>query len=78
MEAEVESEVNSSVQPGVQQDQLVAWIASDYVRPKRREIREATILAVQEDRVLVDLGAKRDGRVPGADLGRLDDDAESR
>jgi len=72
----VETQVRVSVQPDVQQEQLVAWVVSDYdyVRPKRREIREATVLAVQEDRVLVDLGAKRDGRVPGADLERLDDE----
>jgi small subunit ribosomal protein S1 len=76
MEAEVETQVRVSVQPDVQQEQLVAWVVSDYdyVRPKRREIREATVLAIQEDRVLVDLGAKRDGRVPGADLERLDDE----
>jgi small subunit ribosomal protein S1 len=76
MEAEVETQVSSSVQPDVQQEELVAWVVGeyDYVRPKRREIREATVLAVQEDRVLVDLGAKRDGRVPGADLERLDDE----
>jgi len=70
----VETQASMNVQPDVQQEQLVAWVASDYdyVRPKRREIREATVLAVQEDRVLVDLGAKRDGRVPSADLERLD------
>ena len=72
----METQVSSSVQPDVQREQLVAWVVGDYdyVRPKRREIREATVLAVQEDRVLVDLGAKRDGRVPGADLERLDDE----
>jgi small subunit ribosomal protein S1 len=76
MEAEVSSEVSIGAQPDVQQEQLGAWIASDYdyVRPRRREIRDATVLAIQEDRVLVDLGAKRDGRVPGADLERLDDE----
>jgi small subunit ribosomal protein S1 len=74
METEVAAQANTGVQPDVQQKQLVAWIASeyDYVRPRRGEVREATILAVQEDRVLVDLGAKRDGRVPYKDLERLD------
>ena len=70
----METQVNSSVQPDVQQEQRVAWVVDDFVRPKRREIREATVLAVQEDRILVDLGAKRDGRVPSADLERLDDE----
>jgi small subunit ribosomal protein S1 len=80
MEAKVETQVNTSVQPDVQQEQLVAWVARDYdyVRPQRREIREATVLAVQEDRLLVDLGAKRDGRVPGADLERLADEVRDR
>jgi small subunit ribosomal protein S1 len=72
----METQVSTDVQPEVEQEQLVAWVAGDYdyVRPRRREIREATVLAVEEDRVLVDLGAKRDGRVPAADLERLDDE----
>lgn len=70
------SQVSPEGQPEVQQEQMVAWLVSeyDYVRPQRREIREATVLSVHEDRVLVDLGAKRDGRVPGSDLERLDDE----
>jgi DNA-directed RNA polymerase sigma subunit (sigma70/sigma32) len=53
MEAEVETQVRASVEPDIQQGELVTWVVGEYdfVRPKRREIREATVLAIQEDRV---------------------------
>jgi len=57
------------------QDQLSALIESDYdyTRPKRGDIREAVILFVAEDELIVDLGVKRDGIVPREDLQLLDD-----
>lgn len=63
------------MQPDVQPKLLVARIPSDdeYARPQRREFRQAKILALQADRVLVDLGARRDGLVPHTDLERLTD-----
>jgi small subunit ribosomal protein S1 len=45
----------------------------DYRPLQRGDIREAVILQVRQNEVLVDLGAKRDGIVPSNDLERLDD-----
>jgi small subunit ribosomal protein S1 len=76
METMVASQPSANAHPDTGQGQLAAWITSeyDYTRPKQREIRQATILTLQQDRVLVDLGAKRDGRVPSRDLARLSDE----
>jgi small subunit ribosomal protein S1 len=49
----------------------------DYARPRRREIRQATVLDVEANRVYVDLGAKRDGLVPSRDLELLSDEYRS-
>ncbi len=43
-----------------------------YTPPRRGEIRNATILQIDEREVIVDLGAKQDGIVPAQDLERLD------
>jgi small subunit ribosomal protein S1 len=43
-----------------------------YQPPQRGEIRNATILQIDEREVIVDMGAKRDGIVPVQDLERLD------
>jgi small subunit ribosomal protein S1 len=44
-----------------------------YTPPRRGEIREATILQIDEREIIVDLGAKQDGIVPTQDLERMDD-----
>lgn len=44
-----------------------------YTPPRRGEIREATILQIDEREIIVDLGAKQDGIVPSQDLERMDD-----
>jgi small subunit ribosomal protein S1 len=46
----------------------------DYPRLRRGEIREATILSIGENDMVVDLGAKRDGIVPPRDLSLVDDE----
>lgn len=43
-----------------------------YIPPRRGEIRNATILQIDDREVIVDLGAKRDGIVPAQDIERLD------
>ena len=43
-----------------------------YTPPRRGEIREATILQIDEREIIVDLGAKQDGIVPSQDLDRMD------
>ena len=43
-----------------------------YSPPRRGEIREATILQIDEREIIVDLGAKQDGIVPSQDLERMD------
>ena len=44
----------------------------DYEPLRRKEIRKAKVLSVDDDRVIVDLGVKRDGIAPRKDLGSLD------
>jgi small subunit ribosomal protein S1 len=59
-----------------QQEQPTAtWLKEeyDYTRPRRGEIREATILDIGENDIVVDLGTKRDGIVPPRDLDLLDE-----
>ena len=53
---------------------LALWLEDefDYKQPKRGEVREAVILAIGENDVIVDMGAKRDGVVPRKDLDLLD------
>jgi small subunit ribosomal protein S1 len=43
----------------------------DYKRPQRGDIRRGVVLSVGPDRVVLDLGLKRDGIVSAADLQRL-------
>ena len=61
--------------PDAQREWLATLIEGDYdyKRLKRGEIREATILSIDENQVIVDLGVKRDGIVPSRDLQLLDD-----
>lgn len=47
----------------------------DYQRPRRGEVRDGTILAIRDQEIIVDVGAKRDGIVPYADLQRMDPEA---
>jgi len=58
-----------------QRERLEVLISGEYAYtpPRRREIREATIVAIDGAQVFVDLGAKRDGMVPSRDLASLDD-----
>lgn len=44
----------------------------DYTPPRRGEIREATIMQVEPNEIIVDMGAKQDGIVTAQDLERLD------
>jgi len=46
----------------------------DYSRPRRGQVREAVILEIGENDIVVDLGAKRDGIVPPRDLQRVDEE----
>jgi len=45
----------------------------DYDRPRRGQVCSATVLSIDENEVIVDLGCKRDGIVPRTDLEMLDD-----
>jgi small subunit ribosomal protein S1 len=46
----------------------------DYKRPRRGDIRRGVVLSVDPERVVLDLGLKRDGIVSAADLQRLGQD----
>lgn len=43
-----------------------------FVPPSRGDIREAEILEIRQDEIVVDMGAKRDGIIPSQDIQRLD------
>jgi small subunit ribosomal protein S1 len=43
----------------------------DYQRPRRGEVRTGVIMAIREQEIIVDVGAKRDGIVPYADMQRM-------
>jgi small subunit ribosomal protein S1 len=45
-----------------------------YDMPQRGDIREGTVLSVGPNEIIIDLGLKREGIVPGNDLARLDKD----
>ena len=62
-------------QESVQRQKFSALLESDYDynRPRRGQLSRATILSVDENEVIVDLGCKRDGIVPRTDLERLDE-----
>jgi small subunit ribosomal protein S1 len=55
---------------------LRAWLDNefDYERPRRGQVREAVILDIGANDIIVDVGVKRDGIVPAKDLGFLDDE----
>jgi len=47
----------------------------DYRRPRRGDIRRGTIVRIDKDAIIVDIGGKRDGIVPSRDLDRLGPEA---
>jgi small subunit ribosomal protein S1 len=47
----------------------------DYQRPKRGEVRMGVILSIDEQEIIADVGAKRDGIVPYADMQRMGEEA---
>ena len=47
----------------------------DYQQPKRGEIRTGVILAITDQEIIIDVGAKRDGVVPLADMQRMSPEA---
>jgi small subunit ribosomal protein S1 len=59
-----------------QDDEFAAMLEADYdyERLRRGEIREATIVLIEENEVIVDLGVKRDGIISQRDLERLSEE----
>jgi small subunit ribosomal protein S1 len=47
----------------------------DYQRPKRGQVRSGVILAIEDQEIIVDVGVKRDGIVPFADMQRMGPEA---
>ena len=56
------------------EESMANWLSDEYLyrEPKRGEMREAVVLAIRPDEILVDLGVKRTGVVQERDLDRLD------
>lgn len=46
----------------------------DYHRPRRGQYREGTIVRIEGEQIIVDLGLKREGIVPPQDVKRLDEE----
>ena len=69
------SEAQEQNQPSDEnfEEMLASSFDFSYTPPRRGEIREATILQIDEREIIVDLGAKQDGIVPSQDLDRMDD-----
>jgi small subunit ribosomal protein S1 len=68
-----------NAQPDVQPKLLpaVTESADDFAVPQPREVHTAAILAIEQDGVRVNLGARRDGLVPSSDLERLSEEERS-
>ncbi len=47
----------------------------DYQQPRRGQVRIGVILAIHDQEIIVDVGAKRDGIVPYSDLQRMSPEA---
>ncbi len=47
----------------------------DYVRPRRGDIRDGVVMRIEPDKIVVDIGAKKEGIVPSTDLERLGKEA---
>jgi small subunit ribosomal protein S1 len=58
--------------PDMEQLPVEDW---DYERPRRGQVRTGLILAIREQEIIVDVGAKRDGIVPFADMQRMGPEA---
>ena len=68
-----EDQDNSNVSDENFEEMLASSFNFSYSPPRRGEIREATILQIDEREIIVDLGAKQDGIVPSQDLERMED-----
>lgn len=66
-----DQEQNTTAEENFEQ-MLASSFDYSYTPPRRGEIREATILQIDEREIIVDLGAKQDGIVPSQDLDRMD------
>jgi small subunit ribosomal protein S1 len=75
--AEARSDMEQSAQ--AQQGSFAALLSGEYgyAPLRRREIREARVVAIDGHQVVVDLGAKRDGVVPQRDLESLSKEVRS-
>jgi small subunit ribosomal protein S1 len=61
------------------QDVFQGWLTEeyDYERPRQGQIRQGEILKIEEHGITMDLGLKRDGFVPRADIELLDEETSS-
>ena len=71
-DTQVEVEQTQPVPADMEQLPVEDW---DYERPRRGQVRTGLILAIREQEIIVDVGAKRDGVVPYADLQRMGPEA---
>jgi small subunit ribosomal protein S1 len=76
--AEEEAEAAPGEEELVSQEAEMQDVFSDeftYSRPKRGEIRTGTVIEISSDGILIDLGLKREGLIPGYDLQRVGSEA---
>jgi len=62
--------------PGEQQSDMSDMFTEEYtyLQPKRGEIRQGRIIAIEKEQIIVDLGLKREGHIPASDLQRVGPD----
>jgi small subunit ribosomal protein S1 len=52
-------------------DDMIAFDAYDYQRPKRGEVRQGTILSVSPSQIVIDIGVKREALISSRELERM-------
>jgi small subunit ribosomal protein S1 len=52
-------------------DEMIAFDAYDYQRPKRGEVRTGTILSTSPDQIIIDIGVKREALISSRELERM-------
>jgi len=67
-----ENEANETEQNYANEFQELLESSFAYMPPRRGEIRNATILQIDNREIIVDMGVKQDGIVPAQDIERLD------
>ena len=70
-----DAQVPAREQPGTSEMKELPVEDWDYQQPRKGEVRTGVILSIGEQEIIVDVGSKRDGIVPYADMQRMGPEA---